>query len=213
MLDNIITYLSIFSPLIPIVVGYKKKSLLWIYALAGLLFDIALRIKGYVDVHKLVHLPVSVNVLLFVNIFLLAEFLFIAFYYRHKIFKTDTGFYAIASAIALGYAAITIYNSISSFSNYGEAFLSIVYMLFSIVGLYSILQKQEFLFLNKSSFFWVNVAVLIYSTGNFLIFLSDKFLQSANEKIEHEIWIFHNFLNVSFSILVAIALYREKQTT
>lgn len=213
MLDDIVTYLSIFSPCIPIIIGYKRKSLLWVYAFAGLLFDILLRIKTKVDVHRSVHLPVWVNTLFFVNIFLLAELLFISFYYRRKIFKTDTIFFGTVFFISTVYTVMTVYNSISSFSNYGEAFLSIAYMSFSIIGLYVILQKQEFLFLSRSSFFWVSVAVLIYSTGNFLVFLSDKFLQSANEKVGHDIWVFHNFLNISFSILVGVALYREKQNT
>ena len=69
------------------------------------------------------------------------------------------------------------------------------------------LKEQRILVLYKSDFFWVNVAFLIYCSANFQIFLFDKYLQPDNKHFFEGLWMFHNILNIIFSILIAISFF------
>lgn len=204
MLTVILTYLSVLSPLLPITIGIRKrKSLLWLYAVTGFLFDIlmnALDILAGSDI----------NTDLIANVFLPVEFLFIAFYYKKRLFRRDYVFYTMLAVQLTLFILLAIYITPHKFNNYGAAIFDISSVIFAIIGLYSILQQKEVYFLGKLMFFWVNVAFVIYGTGNFLIFLADEYLSRTDVTLKGELWPFHNILNIIFSTLVAIALSRKK---
>jgi hypothetical protein len=170
MTGKIILYLSVFSPLLPMILHSFK-------------------IDG--------------SIIIFSNIFIFIEFLFVSFYYRDKIFNKQSSFYIFLAAISTVFVADTLAKSIRVFNNYGAALFDFTCIVYGILGLYTMLKEQKTLFLSKSDFFWVNVALMVYCTGNFLIFLSDAYFSEINKQLQDEVWIFHNILNILFSILIA----------
>jgi len=205
MVEEIINDLSVISPLLPIVVGVKKyKTLLWLYALAGLLFDITMLISD-----KNRNIPVNIDVI--ANTFLLIEFFLISTYFKGKILSNKIVFYVLFVFCFSIFVALLAIRSPLVLNNYGAAFFNLVYIGYSIAGFYFILKRQEVLFLGRSEFFWFCAAILLYFTGNFLIFLSDAYFQQTNAVLQMRVWVFHNILNIMFSIMIAVALLAKNE--
>lgn len=201
----IITYLSIFSPLLPLLVGCRKRTLLWFYAFAGFSFDIiSWAIRSYAaNNHKTIDLSVAEN------IFMVFEFVLISLYYRRKIFKNDRLFFITMAILILLYTLcnVTRYNVMFNFI--GGTIFDFSCIIFAVIGFYSLLRKKEVIFLDKSSFFWVNVAFLLYCTGNFFIFLFAEYLEIKDNLFLRNLWVFHNVLNILFSVLIAVSFLKR----
>lgn len=90
----------------------------------------------------------------------------------------------------------------------GASFFSFVYILYGIAGFYDILSRQETPHLERSWFFWFNVAFLVYSSGSFLIFLLRQMVVLKNQEAYRAIWhyVFLS-LNIFKYLLVGVALY------
>jgi hypothetical protein len=60
----------------------------------------------------------------------------------------------------------------------------------------------------NETFFWINCGILIYFSGNILLFLLGKFLTVQQT---FELWgPIHNILNIVFNILVSIGFLKSK---
>jgi hypothetical protein len=84
------------------------------------------------------------------------------------------------------------------------------YIILCITGFYSLLQKQEFVYLEKSWFFWLNTALTIYASGNFLLFLFMDYLNTLDRPLFLKIWNIFFLLNITKNLLIAVALYHYK---
>lgn len=201
---EIIKFLSIFSPLIALAAGYRQRfTLLWYYVLAGLFFDLLL---------PLLKRGLEVNHFWAGNLFVLLEFLMIAFYYRGKIFRNKLLFGGVAVAGSIFFISSTITKSVFVFNAFGASVFFFTYIIFGIIGLYRMLQAQNELFLERSSFFWVNVAFIIYASGNFLLFLFMDYLRQHDDKILLMLWATtFQILNIIKNILLGVALSKKPQ--
>jgi hypothetical protein len=173
----ILLIFSILCPLIPLIAGIKKRFTL-LWLYVMTGFCFDLVV---VTQKRLLHVnqhPAS-------NLFVLVEFILIS-----ALFVADT-------------LNKTIYDLNAFFAS----FFSLAYILYAITGFYVVLQKQKVLFLEKSSFFWINVAFLVYASGNLLLFLFKDYLRQNNAEFFGLLW--HTFflvLNISKNIFLAIAL-------
>ena len=55
--------------------------------------------------------------------------------------------------------------------------------------------------------FWVNVAVLVYFSGNLFVFMLSDYLVTVLKDNLIVYWSFHNFLSIVKNILLAIGFY------
>ncbi len=190
----------------PLITGIKeRKSLLWLYALVGFSFDIVSTIARNYTVFPNKALVLT----LAENIFLVTEFLLIAFYYRDRIFKKKQLFYTAISILIAIYTLSVFIKSNHAFNFIGGTLFDFTCIIFAVAGFYSLLKRQEIIFLDKSKFFWVNVAFLVYCSGNFLVFLFSEYLIQKDKELSIKLWIFHNILNIIFSILIAISFSKR----
>jgi hypothetical protein len=201
---EIIKLLSIFSPLIALVAGYRQRfTLLWYYVLAGLFFDLLL---------PLLKRGLEVNHFWAGNLFILVEFLMISFYYRERIFRNKLLFGSIVLIGSMFFITSTTVKSVFAFNAFGASVFFFVYIVYGIVGLYKMLQAQNELFLERSSFFWVNVAFIIYASGNFLLFLFMDYLRQHDDKTLLMLWATSfQILNIIKNIVLGIALSKKSQ--
>jgi hypothetical protein len=195
--------LSILSPVIPLTIGYKKRStLLWIYPLVGLLFDLTIFLFKRV---LLLH-PGWLG-----NLYLLIEFIIISFLYRDKIFKTSKLFNVFVIVFSFFLLSHTLFSSVKSFNVVGASFSNFIYIVYGVLGFYHLLQKQEVLYLEKAWFFWLNTALIIYASGNFLLFLFMDYLMALDKEMFLKIWYsVFQLLNITKNLLIAVALYHYK---
>lgn len=202
---------SALSPLLAIVIGivYKKKSLLWYYAIADFGFDAGIILLKRVW---------KTNYSLAGNLFFLLEFLFFAFAFRKRIFRNDKEFGIIISVLMLGYLYYTVICH-SPFEHHltGAAiFFSAPYILWCILGFHSIMfqKNNRIIALEKSSFFWFNTALILYACGSIILFLFYDYLIALKGNKEFlSLWLIV-FISVNILkniVLVPIVYFYKKE--
>ena len=199
---NIISLIiSVASFLLPLVFGYKKRqTLLWAYLFIGFAFDISLII-----LKRIYH----VNIFPFANLYVLIEFLLLSAYYYKNATKNNTNFLLITLIIACVYISQSIHNGTLNRNGTGASVLYVVYLLYALLGFYSISKKPVYANITTSSFFWVNVAILLGSSGRVILFLFEDYLIAHQNTYLGHLWIVYRLLNVLINILFAIALTRR----
>lgn len=199
-------FLSICSPLLPLIAGWSKRcTTLWYYVLSALSVDLT----AYLFKHIL-HL----SYYWLSNVFVLLEFLFLTYYYKNSIFKNAMLFRIISIAGAIVFLVHTTASVHWLTFNYtASSVLYCYYMVLAIAGFYHLLREKKMLFLEQSQFFWANVAILIYASGNFFIFLLRNSVQASDPKMMMVLWtsVFLS-LNILKNVLLGVALSKKTET-
>jgi hypothetical protein len=200
-LKEIITYVSIFVPLIPILFGIRKRTLLWYYIISGLLSDwIIVFLLGGHQERMLVG-----------NLFVLVEFVFIYKYYQQKIGNKNKWLlyanipiflFATVKMFEAG-SSFAMQNAIMKFNWMGAAMLCLSYFSFSLAGFKQIIQEQKITHIEKSAFFLINTTFLIYFATVFMVLLFTNYL------IDHDkitwFWRFFEIMNILKYLVLARA--------
>lgn len=190
---------SILSPLITLLISLKNKaSLLWLFVATGLFFDLIISFTRRV---------LELNHYWLANLSALTDFIFVSIIFRKNVLKNKTVFYAVAGIVSVAFIISTLYNSIWQFNTKGISLFYFMYIAYSILGFYNLLQQQKVIFLGRSDVFWINTAFLVYGSGNFLLFLFTDYLKSTNNDLFRILWsTFFLIINIVFNILLALAL-------
>lgn len=201
---ELLLYASLMSALIPIIIGYKSnKNLLWLYPIAGFSFDLLT-----VFFKRGLHL----NHFWIGNVFILTEFIILSLIYYQTVFGKKKQFAIVAISLL---TLFVISTSVFSWLKINVSIASLFYccyIFYGIAGLYCILKRQEIISITGSGFFWMNVAVLIYASGSFLLLLFWDHLLAHDAKLFLNLWssIFLS-LNIVKNILLALSLYYYKK--
>lgn len=196
-------FLALTAGLWTIFIGWRQKfSLLWCYAAVGLICENSAELLKSCELNY--RLPG--------NLFVLAELLFISFYYRDKIFPTKGMYYVMSITFAVGFAAHTIYNGIFQMNFIGLGVLCTVYIGFGIVGYLKLLKDSTITFLSNSPFFWINTAFFIYATSCCILFLFLTYLKETSYDLLISIWMWFFFaINILRYIFIGIGLYKTRK--
>lgn len=191
--------IATLSPLLPLIIGIKKKlTLLWIYILTGFTFDCLMMFLKRVMNYKIYPLG---------NLFVIIELILIYHIYKPKLFRNKALFFIILIGLELFFITTTISNSIYDFNALGASVLLVSYIILSVAGFFKILQNEQILFIERSSFFWFNSAILIYSAANLLVFLFKDYLVEYDNEFFIQLWTnFFRVISIVKSILFAFAL-------
>lgn len=205
MLHRIIGTISVFAPLVPILSGLTKRTLLWWYVLVAFGSDILL---NYIIHDQCLRLTI-------VTIFLLVEFVFISIFYYNRL-QYGRFFFLVPLLFGGLYASYSIARGPCVFEGFAAAILLCpAYLLYATRGLYILMNERKELYIGQSSFFWANVAIITYFSGNFFLFLFLDYM-SAEKRLDlvSALWVFHDTLNIFMQIFLAISFYmaaRHKQ--
>ena len=186
MVPIVLLVLSIASNLLPLLFGHKKRyTVLWWYVLTSLVFDLLVTtLRRVFDVQY--HWAT--------NLFVLTEFVFVSYVYRDRILKHPYVFYGVLVTVGGYFIVDTLCTTMLRLNTFGYSLFLLAYIIYSICGLLSILKRQEVVFLETSSFFWMNVAFIIYASGDFLSILFTSYIQDR----AHPLFVF--LWSVSFKI-------------
>lgn len=198
--------ISILSACIPILAGWRARhSLLWLYACLCLGTDVLISV-----LRRLTHF----EYLWPGNVFVLLEFLLISMVYARQIAKGRPYFYLPVIALAALFVTDTLYKSVWQINRAGCSYLQLVFIVYALAGFYSLLRTQKILQLERSWFFWLNAAFLIYSSGSFFIFLARDILAKQDPGLHTYTQLWNTVflaLNITKNLLLATALYRLGQ--
>jgi hypothetical protein len=199
---TILKYISLFSPLLALTLGWRNRyTLLWLYAAAGLFLDtlgLVLRLNALNH-----HIPL--------NGFLLVQLICISLYYKDKIFSSHRIFLFISISLIIGFILHTVITSFFKLNFLGAGLLCIVYIGYGILGYLTILKNKNELFLNRLPFFWINTAFFLSASSNCLLFLFATYLTTESYKLMLSIWFsFFISINILHYLFIGIGLYKSR---
>ncbi len=201
----IIAYCSIYSALIPSIVGvlsYKQRTpllkiLCFFTFISFFLDNLALYFPHYANDSN--------------NVFRLVEFYTLSIiYYKAFVPRWNKVFFC---TLGLLYAVLFISESFLSTKNqlnsYSITFTSLVFIVFSVRFFYVLMRDLPTAQIQRLPMFWVNTAVLTYFAGGLFVFAMRNYLVNSLNDNQTIYWSFHNFLNIGKNLLFAVALWQD----
>ena len=204
ILGYFILILSVLSPILPIVTGLRRKSLLWIYAC----FCIAL------DLPDTALMLIRVNNDWIANIFLVGEFSLVTAFLVRAIFTVRhwqlVGI--LCGCLLVYFIASTICKStlVANFEDAALLYFSIIVL--CVLGMVRVVKGIPVVQIERSPLFVICTGLLLYAAGCIIIFQFYKIVDARNESLSKSLWTFHNVLNISKNIAVGYCLYLHERT-
>jgi hypothetical protein len=88
---------------------------------------------------------------------------------------------------------------------------SIALVVISVILFFRILSKMIYRRIEKSSFFWINIGILIYFSSSLVLFAFGDWLAVVSLEYSISIWVIHVFFNVIQYICFNIALWMDPE--
>lgn len=208
-MDYLLYNLSVFFVFLPLIIGWlKRKSLP--FELLPLFY--LLNISCVIGIIGLMMAKFKLNNLLLYDIYTIIEFIFISILYKrffeiHSKIKLHS--LIIFLFILLTTADVFFISGTKLFSDLSTSVEAIVFMLYSLIAFYVIIKNLIYKDVLKEPFFWINVAILIYFSGN-LFLLSNNLLRQGQD-VFRVIYQLHSVLNCSFFVTIALGFWKIKK--
>jgi len=202
--------LSVISGAIPVLAGlfnYRQMdSILKIvaaYFLVSFLFDQGFWIALNTGNGSLNDMP-------FVHLYLFVSLGFYSVIYYHLILnatlKKITLILAVVTLIAFLYNALKIL----SYPTISNTALSIFLIILSLLYFYQLLNRQEYVYIEKQGWFWINAGILFYSAVNIFLFM---LFNQIPQELRPNIFVIHSVTNIIANILYSVGLFCKPQKT
>jgi len=160
-----------------------------------------------------IHVESNINNYYIFHLFSVFEFSLISlFYYRffNRYFKAPIIIVFIFVFFAIAYIDYRIngFNSVDDFSISVEAIILTFYSLFLF---YYILKNLLFENLLAAPVFWINAGIIIYFSGNLILFVFSSYLFETEPERYHMVWYsIHSTINILLNILFGIGFWKTK---
>lgn len=200
---------SAFSALCFLVGLYRIKTIKGYFIPLFILVSISIIIES---MNLAVALSNENNLLLF-HLFTVIEFSLIGLFY-YLFFKKFSESKYILAGIALFYGVAFFdykINGLKSLDNISVFFESIALIICSLCSfLYSVKRPVSGNILS-APFFWFNAAVLIYFSGNILLFTFSNYLNKTESTNYYIMWAtVHSLINSVYNVLLSIGFWETK---
>jgi hypothetical protein len=181
----------------------KVLKIAAVFLLVSAVFDLVLRLTmgmGIGNNHPVIYIFIVISILFFAAIYYYAFF--------SPILKKAI---LILSAVAL---LITLFNvifieSIWDYPSLSITVLGVLLIFFSLAYFYQLLNRQEFVHIEKQGLFWINTGVLFYFSINLFLFM--LFRQILLKHPEY--YMIHDVTNIITNVLYSVGLLCKPQKT
>ncbi len=199
MLVSIISWLSPLLPLFQFLRTSKPRQLVLrlIALLAGLgfLFDLIAYYLGSKGVNTY---PIG-------NAFMLVQAILLLLVYKEALNISK----AVTILLGSGYSIFYLINYFwiqdpFSINSYSIVVSSVLLTLASLLYFRSLLRRLPETFVHRIPMVWINIAVLIYYSGNLFLFMLYNYLMSGA-------WLLHNILSIAMNVLFFIAIWQSQR--
>lgn len=196
--------IAIFSCLIPLIIGFRKRELLWWLALASFISDLSSLILLQNKVYQYTYLISTLY--MYIDIVLVTTY-----FYKNGVLGIKNNYIVILLALLVSATLINLSTvKFQKFDTKGLAVVLIVYIIFSLIGYAEILRKRSDIPLGKQPFFWGNTAIFIFACNTFFIFLMSESGYRSDKVSFLIIWMVGILLtNTIKNILIAISLAKS----
>ncbi len=206
-----LTKISTFSGILPVLAAlYNFKKLDKVLKIAAAFFllsfvsDMVEALTVIMGLHN--NLPV-------IHVYIITSILFLTAIYYHAFFKQvlKKVILVLASVAMLIVILNIIFNEgIWEYPSLSNTVLSVLMICFSLAYFYQLLNRQEFVHIEKQGLFWINAGVLFYFSLNIFLFMLLKRIILAH----HEgYYMIHNIVNIIANVLFSAGLLCKPQKT
>lgn len=201
---QIISVISGALPVIAAMFNYKyldkTLKIVTLYLLVSFLFDV-----GFWLVQR-----TTQNDMPMVHLYLIISLgFFSVIYYRFfikMIFKRISISLSIVALLILLYNALKIWE----YPTVSNTALSIFLIVLSLIGFYQLLNRQEFMYIEKQGIFWINAGILFYSAVNIFFFM---LLFQLPKEVRGNVFVIHSLTNIIANLLYSTGLLCKPQKT
>ncbi len=156
----------------------------------------------------------SQNNLYIFHLFTVIEFTLITLFYIlyfKKYFKPIVFLILIPVFLIIAITEYTIKGA-GCMNNITTSIESILFVSFSLFLYYYVMTKSLIENLFSSSVFWLNSAILIYFSGNLLLFIFSSYLAETEQENYFILWAtIHSFFNITFNLLLSLGFWKTRK--
>lgn len=198
--------LSAYSILVPILIGglawsthdQSQRLLFWLVLISGLFEVLALVVGALLDLRNLplLHLFTIIQTVLLAKL-----------YQQHlqPLIAPRTMNMIIISFIVIASLGAIYADGLLRFNSSARVLESLLLIIFSLLYFYKTLRELKIKRLEQEPIFWISTGILIYFSGNFLIFICCNYIITSNPFL-FTAWGLHAILNICLNLLFTIAL-------
>lgn len=207
---NLIVLFSGFSSIIPFLAAIKNlrylKKHLFVYFIIVLISLIT-------ELLNIILAKAGQSNLNFFRYYTIVEFLLISVFYitLFKSYFKPNLLYLIAILFLIISYLDYLFNGLMSMDNISSAIEAIIFIIYSLFFFYYVLKNLIFENIFLEPVFWINIAVLIYFSGNLILFVFSNYMAKIEPSNYIILWGFiHTFFNVLYSVLLSIGFWKAK---
>lgn len=198
-------YSSVFSALIPIIIGFKKLKE---QTRIGCLILVLVLISLGSDMLSYISAVIFHNNYWVLHIYHILEIMILSLFYFYFLrSKTHLYFWMIFLCIYL--FDVIFVSNIIEMNSVLIAVESLLFILYGVLGYFRLFKEEVHLFLDKSPEFWFNTAIITYFSGALFSWSMFHYLHQPDGSGAGT-WAFHNIANILKNILFAIGLWKAR---
>ncbi len=206
----ILIFISAIISVMPLVVAvFKLKYIRGVLLPIFLLTLSSLLTEG---ITKYLITPGQNNLELY-HIYTIIEFILISLFYI-LFFRKYFNSILISLLIPVFFLAAYIdykLNGLKSMDNFSTSLESIIFIFYSISFFYYALKNLIFENLLSTPLFWLNTAILIYFSGNLILFVFSNYMAQTDPVKYGILWaVIHTFFNVLYNVLLSVGFWKAK---
>jgi hypothetical protein len=205
-LEFLIAYSSFGSIFIPLAIAFFNWKKTW-NELRPLCLVLILSLLS--DSISFVFIQYSLNTYWIVNIYLITQFLLVAWIFKRELSKYHLIDLVIIVFIIFGLINLSLFQGPWVFNSVSNAVASLILISFCLLYFYQLLNELPIVHVQHLPMFWIAFGVLTYYSGNFFLFLVNNYLLYGEHDTHQLVWILHNLLNLTKNLLFAIALWQS----
>jgi len=202
----IASVVSGFLPVLASLYNYrnldKVLKIAAIYFLASVASDLVMQVmknSGQPNNWPVIHIYIALSMLS------LGAMYYYAFF--NLLFKKTIFWVTLLAFVSICVDSIFI-EGIWDYPSISNTILNIVMLCFSLIYFYQLLNRQEFVHIEKQALFWINAGILFYFSINIFLFM--LFKRMLNEHQE-SFYIINDITNIIANILFTIGLLCKPQ--
>lgn len=156
----------------------------------------------------------SINNIVVLNLFTFFEFFLVILFYK-KFFDQfrKFNFHLILVILFLGLFIFTTFlaGNLKLIDNLSVSVESIILIAYSLSAFFMLMKSLMYENLLSTGFFWINVSILMYFSGNLFLFIFSRYLQKNDQSVYINLYTIHSILNTLYYIIISIGFWKARK--
>lgn len=121
----------------------------------------------------------------------------------------------VFAAGAIGFGLLSVLNTAflqdaQTFNTYARSLEGVLVILICLLWCYRTLVEMKIKQLEQAPEFWVNTGLLLYYSGNVLLFAFSNYIMGINRALNLYIWAFHALFSLLLYFFITVGLWKAR---